>query len=29
MKYAKDYDASKYNLYFNYNIPLEVANKGA
>jgi phage/plasmid-associated DNA primase len=29
MKYAKEYDTIKYNLYFNYYIPLEVANKGA
>ena len=29
MKYAKEYDTVKYNLYFNYYIPLEVANKGA
>jgi hypothetical protein len=27
MKYAKEYDTVKYNLYFNYYIPLEVANK--
>ena len=29
MKYAKEYDTIKYNLYFNYHIPLEVPNKGA
>ena len=27
MKYANEYDTIKYNLYFNYYIPLEVANK--
>jgi hypothetical protein len=28
-KYAKEYDTIKYNLYLNYYIPSEVANKGA